>query len=80
MATKLERLTNMGRKLRAQRFDAKQLRDEMIHISQKDSWSKQVIDPLTIAIDNIEEILIRAKKLLRKQGFVRVDQTFGGLL
>ena len=77
--TKLERLRDMGRQLRAQRHDAKRLHDEMPANAQR-AWTKQVIDPITTAIDNIETILVRGKKLLRKQGFVRVDQTFGGLL
>ena len=81
MATgKLEKLIRMGRTLRAQRGEANLLRDEMPHIRMKVTWSEQVIYPLTTAIDNIEVLLTKAKKLKRKQGFVQADDTFGGLL
>jgi len=77
---KLEKLIRMGRTLRAQRGEAKLLRDDMPHDIIKVVWTKQVIDPLTTAIDNIEVLLTKAKKLKRKQGFVQADDTFGGLL
>ncbi len=77
---KLEKLIRMGRTLRAQRHEANLLRDEMPHIRMKVAWSEQVIYPLTAAIDNIEVLMVKAKKLKRKQGFVQADQTFGGLL
>jgi hypothetical protein len=77
---KLEKLRLMSRKLRSERHEANLLRDEMPHIRQKVVWSEKVIYPLTTIIDDIEEILVRANKLKRKQGFVQGDQTFGGLL
>ncbi len=79
--TRLQKLTLMGRKVRAQRHEAKLLRDEMDGIKMKVAWTERVIDPLTTVIDNIEHVLVGCKKLARKQGYLKLDdETFGGLL
>lgn len=76
---KLEKLKRMKRTLESERHEAALLLNQM-PTEMKASWTERVIDPLTTVIDNIDAILVGCKKLLRKQGFVKADQTFGGLL
>ncbi len=78
--TKRERLASIRSRLEQQRHEARLLQDEMPHIRMKANWSEQVIAPLTSAIEYLELVEARTKKLLRKQGFVRPDQVLGGLL
>ncbi len=84
--SKLQKLTRIGRALRAQQHETIVIQGKMPHIRMKANWSEQVIVPLTTAIDNIELLITKAKKLKREQGFLasgtpdRKDDTFGGLL